>query len=70
METFEDWLLVVAEFLEQAVFLCLSDRNDGSVTRSELTLCLSVLNELEGLQVFRLAELIVSAAIAVVHDNP
>ena len=70
METREDRLLVVAIFLEQTVFLCLSDRDDGAVTRGEHTFRLGVLHHLESLEVGALAELIVSVAVAVVHDYP
>ena len=70
METREDRLLVVAIFLEQTVFLCLSDRDDGAVTRGEHAFRLGVLHHLESLEVGTLAELIVSVAVAVVHDYP
>ena len=70
METREDRLLVVRESLEQALLLSTGNRDDSAVTRCELTAHLGVLHKLEGLQVFRLTELIVTVAVAVVHDNP
>ena len=61
---------MVAELTEQTILLGLGDGDDGSVTRCELTLGLGVLHELEGLEVFGAAELVVTVAIAVVHDDP
>ena len=70
MEARQDRLLVVGERLQQSLLLSPCDGDDGAVTRCELTLRLSVLHKLEGLQVFRPAELVVAVAVAVVHDDP
>ena len=51
MESWENRLLVVAIFLEKSLFFSASDRDDGAMTRCELALCLSVLHELESLEV-------------------
>ena len=70
MESAQDGLLIVGESLQQTFLLGAGDRDDGAMTWGELALHLGVLHKLEGFQVFRTAELIVTVAVAVVHDNP
>ena len=70
MESAQDGLVVVGEGLQQALLLSARDGYDGAVARGELPLRLGVLHELEGLQVVGAAELVVSVAVAVVHDDP
>ena len=61
---------LLAEGLEQAFLLSLSDGDDGAVTGRELALRLGVLDKLESLQILRTTELVVVGTVAVVHDYP
>ena len=63
-------LFGVGEGLFEAGFFLSGNGHDSAVTRREGTFGLGVLNSLEGLEVGALAELVVSAGIAVVHQNP
>ena len=54
----------------QALQFLSRDANDGAVTGCEGALGLGVLHLLEGLQVGALAELVVAAGVAVVHQHP
>ena len=70
VESWQYGLREVAVVAQQTLLLGPRDGDDGAVAGGELALRLGVLHELEGLQVFRAAELVVAAAVAVVHDNP
>lgn len=70
MKSGNDGVGVVAEVEQQAVFLGLRNGDDGAVTRSEFAFGLRILHDFECLEVGTAAELVVSAAVAVVHDNP
>ena len=63
-------IAIVWECLEQTVFLCLCNWNDGAMTRCELTASCGVCHHFKRFEVGRTTELIVATAVAIVHYNP